>query len=204
VVEAESFGPLTSEFRRAEAHHHNLPTLLPRLVAARTVDDADDIGATLRDRLRRATLHRSGRSHSQPAPRLIAGLIPEATGDMTEEMRTALRERQQLIERRAITLAATAVHAGESWTTPLGQPPTVPRQQRQWLQQVRVIAAYRDRYHITGTEPLGPEPNDSNQRLDAERARIALRRAQRLSAPANTWWAAQHPDRTQNRPGLGL
>jgi hypothetical protein len=121
VVEAESFGPLTAEFRRAEAHHHDLPTLLPRLVAARTLDDADDIGAILRHRLRHATLHRSGRSHSQPPPMLIAGLIPEARGEMTEEMRTALRERQQLIERRAITLAATAVQAGESWTTRLGR-----------------------------------------------------------------------------------
>jgi conjugative relaxase-like TrwC/TraI family protein len=204
VVAAESFGPLTAEFRRAEAHHHTLPTLLPRLVAARALDDADDIGAILRHRLRHVTLHRSGRSHSQPAPRLIAGLIPEATGEMTEEMRTALQERQQLIERRAITLAATAVHAGESWTTPLGKPPTAPPQQRQWIQQVRVIAAYRDRYHITGTEPLGPEPNDANQRLDAERAKIAFRTAQRLSTQAPTWSAAQHPDRTQNRPRLGL
>jgi conjugative relaxase-like TrwC/TraI family protein len=204
VVEVESFGPLTSELRRAEAHHHNLPSLLPRLVAARTLDDADDIGAILRHRLRKATLRRSGRSHGQPAPRLIAGLIPEATGEMTDEMRTALRQRQQLIEHRAITLAETAVQAGESWTTPLGQPPTAPRQQRQWLQQVRVIAAYRDRYHITGTEPLGPEAGDANQRLDAERARIAFRTAQRLSRQAPTWSAAQHPDRTHNRPGLGL
>jgi hypothetical protein len=123
---------------------------------------------------------------------------------MTEEMRTALRERQQLIERRAITLAETAVQAGESWTTPLGEPLTAPREQRQWLQQVRVIAAYRDRYHITETGPLGPEPGDRNQRLDAERARIALRRAQRLSRQAPSWSAARHPDRTQNRPGLGL
>jgi conjugative relaxase-like TrwC/TraI family protein len=204
VVEAESFGPLTAEFRRAEAHHHTLPTLLPRLVAVRALDDADDIGAILRHRLRHATVHRSGRSHGQLSPRLIAGLIPEAIGEMTEEVRTALQERQQLIEHRAITLAETAVQAGKPWTTPLGDPPTAPQQQRQWLQQVRVIAAYRDRYHITGDAPLGPEPNDANQRLDVERARIALRRAQRLSTQAPAMLAAQHADRTQTRPGVGL
>lgn len=34
VVASESFGPLTGEFRRAEANGYNLNTLLPRLVAS--------------------------------------------------------------------------------------------------------------------------------------------------------------------------
>ena len=204
VVEAESFGSLTVAFRRAEAHHHNLPTLLPRLVAARSLQDADDIGAILRHRLRRATLARSGRSQGQTAPRLIAGLIPDATGEMTEEMRAALEERQYLIEHRAMSLAETAVRAGEPWASTLGLPPAGPRQRRQWLQQVRVLAAYRDRYLVTGAAPLGPEPGDANQRLDAERARIAFRKAQHLSTQPPTRAPARPADRTQNRSELSL
>ena len=51
VIESDSFGPLTAELRRAEAHHHGVEALLPRLVASRTLDDAQDVGAVLISRL---------------------------------------------------------------------------------------------------------------------------------------------------------
>lgn len=47
AIESDAFGPLTAELRRAEANHHNVEALLPRLVAARGFDDADDIAAVL-------------------------------------------------------------------------------------------------------------------------------------------------------------
>jgi hypothetical protein len=92
AVESEAFGPLTAELRRAEANHHDIETLLPRLVAARGFDDADDIAAVLHYRplaplLPTATAtaspgrHRSGyppklrrRSSTLPAP------APRSTG----------------------------------------------------------------------------------------------------------------------------
>ncbi|MFM9920892.1 MobF family relaxase [Lacisediminihabitans sp. H27-G8] len=199
VVEAESFGPLTAEFRRAEAHHHNPGTLLPRLVTARDLSDADDIGAVLRHRLQRATATCSGTSRVRPSPRLIAGLIPEATGDMPAEMRTALKERKHLIEDRATTIAETATKTHEPWTRALGEPPTNPRQHQVWLRHVRTVAAYRDRYNISGNTPIGKEAGDTNQRLDAERARVALRNARRLGgiSPAHT--PSRHAERTQDR-----
>lgn len=46
------------------------------------------------------------------------------------------------------------------------------------VQQVGTIAAYRDRYGISGTDPLGPAPPGQGQRLDRERAAIAAGRAQ--------------------------
>jgi conjugative relaxase-like TrwC/TraI family protein len=198
VMESESFGPLTAELRRAEAHHHNLDILFPKLVAARGLDDADDIGAVLRHRLQRAITVRSGRSGGRQAPRLIAGLIPEATGQMTAEMRAALAERKTLIEHRAMAIAETAASAREPWITPLGEPPTYPRQKQLWLQQVRIIAAYRDRYAITEVAALGSNGGDTNQRLDAERARIAVRTAQRLAA-APTGATEHAADHTQDR-----
>ena len=180
VVELESFGPLVAEFRRAEANHHNLDALLPRLITARGLGDADDIGAVLRQRLQRATAARTGSSRGRAAPRLIAGLIPEANGEMTFDMRAALDERAALIEQRAITIAETATTAGEPWTTTLGKAPSDARQRQTWLKQVRVIAAYRDRYGVTDSAPLGQDGGGANQRLDAKRARAALQYAQRL------------------------
>jgi hypothetical protein len=48
VVESDAFGPFTAELRRAEAHYVDVASLLPRVVAARGFEDAQDIAAVLR------------------------------------------------------------------------------------------------------------------------------------------------------------
>ncbi|MFV0307090.1 MAG: MobF family relaxase [Desertimonas sp.] len=181
VLASDAFGALTAELRRAEANHHNVNELLPRLVAARTLDDADDIAAVLHYRVATATARRTGTSRSRPAPRLIVGLIPEATGPMTDDMRRALHERRQLIEQRAHALAETAVADDESWTRPLGDPPRDSRRRQAWVRHMQTIAAYRDRYQIATDTPLGPTPDTTAQRVDAARARSALVEAQHLA-----------------------
>ena len=55
TIHFEAFGALSSEMRRAEASHHNIDVLIPRLVAARGFGCADDIVSFLHDRLVRAT-----------------------------------------------------------------------------------------------------------------------------------------------------
>ena len=45
AIQPEAFGPLTAELRRAKANHHNLDTLLPRLVTAHGFSDANDTAA---------------------------------------------------------------------------------------------------------------------------------------------------------------
>jgi hypothetical protein len=199
VVDADSFGALIAEFRRAEAHHYDVEALLHRVVTARDLGDADDIGAVLRHRLQRATATHSGSGTRRMLPRLIAGLIPEATGEMPAEMRAALEERKRLIEHRVATIAETATKDHEPWTKALGEPPANPRQQQVWFRQVRTVAAYRDRYAITGSAPLGPQAADTNQRLDAARARIALRNAQRLSETPLARTSKRPVKRTQDR-----
>ena len=47
----------------------------------------------------------------------------------------------------------------------------------------RTIAAYRDRYGVTGLAPLGARAETETQKLDAARARAALDRAQNLAQP---------------------
>ncbi|WP_415857113.1 hypothetical protein, partial [Sinomonas sp. G460-2] len=70
-------------------------------------------------------------------------------------------------------------------------------------QRARVIAAYRDRYAITGDAPLGPPPGTAAQKADRTRALAALGRVHALSPsrdprPGPTRRASQEPT------GLGL
>lgn len=73
AIESDAFGPLAAELRRAEANHHNVDALLPRLVQARGFDDADDIAALLRHRVEAARSLTAGSGRSRETPRLIAG-----------------------------------------------------------------------------------------------------------------------------------
>lgn len=124
VLASDAFGPLTAELRRAEANHHDVDTLFPRLVRVRRLDDADDVAAVLHHRVATATTRPAGSGRNRKAPRLIAGLIPEATGTMTADMRQALDERRDLIEACADAVLDRALDGKDPWTAELGPPPT--------------------------------------------------------------------------------
>ncbi|MFD2028540.1 MobF family relaxase [Promicromonospora aerolata] len=190
ALDSEAFGALTAELRRAEANHHDLDTVFPRLVAARGFGDADDIAAVLHHRVARATSQPVGSGRTRKAPRLIAGLVPHADGAMSTDMRRSLDERRDLIEDRADVVLDTARGAGEVWTRPLGVPPRDSRKATVWRRHARTVAAYRDRYGITDDAPLGPTPGTTAQRIDAARAEAALRSlTDRPQEPG----ARQHP-----------
>lgn len=181
AIASPAFGALTAELRRAEANQHDIDILLPRLVRAREFGDADDIAAVLHDRVTKVTPHPAGAGRARYAPRLIAGLIPEATGSMPFEMRRALTERRDLIENRADALLDTALTDKHEWITRLGTQPQQPRAARAWRYGARSIAAYRDRYGITGSSPLGAPTEAEAQNIDATRARAALHQVQNLA-----------------------
>ena len=199
AIESEAFGALTAELRRAEANHHDLDTLFPRLVAARGFADADDIASVLHYRVARVTARPAGSGRTRKAPRLIAGLIPSADGPMTGDMRQAIDERRELIEARADAVLDTACGAAESWTRLLGDPPRDPRKTAAWRRYARTIAAYRDRYGITEDTPLGPMPENGAQKIDRARAEAALRQLARQPEPHS-----QHrpPAPTRQAPSL--
>ncbi len=179
VLGSDAYGALSAELRHAEANHHDLDVLLPRLIAARRLDDADDIASVLHARVARATAHPAGSGRTRKSPRLIVALIPHAGGQMAEDMRHALDERRELIEARAHAILRTALTVKEPWTASLGQAPTDKKQKAAWWRAARTIAAYRDRYGITDDRtPLGPTPESTSQKIDAIRARAALNRAQ--------------------------
>lgn len=200
AIASPAFGALTAELRRAEANHHPVDTLLPRLVTARGFGDADDVAAVLHDRLARVTTRPAGSGRARKAPRLIAGLIPEATGQMTPDMHQALVERRELIETRADAILDAALRDGENWVTTLGTPPKDARSAATWRRHARTIAAYRDRYSITTPTPLGVTPDAAAQRIDRARAAAALERAQGITDPVGRDRPTrQAPRRTMGR-----
>ena len=181
AIASPAFGALAAELRRAEANQHDVEALLPRLVRARPFGDADDIAAVLHYRIARATTHPAGSGRTRKTPRLIAGLIPEATGAMSGEMRQALTERQGLIEARASALLDMALGDGKSWAAGLGGPPKDARVAAAWRRHLLTVAAYRDRYSITDPAPLGAPAESDAQKIDAARAQIALEGVKRLA-----------------------
>lgn len=180
VLESDAFGPLAAELRRSEANHYEPEWLLPIVVAERPLDGAADVAAVLRHRIQRATTARTGASRRR-APRLIAGLIPRATGVTDPDLQRGLRERERLITERAQQLAQLALSEQQPWTLALGTPPTG-RTRATWMRQAETVAAYRDKYRITDPRPLGPAPATAAQRIDAARAAAAVDRARTLAA----------------------
>ncbi|WP_448071098.1 MobF family relaxase [Georgenia yuyongxinii] len=177
VIESEAFTVLIAELRRAEANRHDVDTLLPRLVAQRTLLDADDVAAVLTSRLARAT----GRPARGTTPDLVAGLLPAASGPLSADAARALAERRELIETRARTLTETAIRDRAPWVGRIGERPTSASDRERWLAELAVVAAYRDRYVITGPAPLGASTQTLVQKRDRRRAAEALHRAEALA-----------------------
>jgi hypothetical protein len=96
-------------------------------------------------------------------------------------MRAALDERQALIEARADAVLDAALTDKAPWTKALGTQPRDARRAAAWRSTARVIAAYRDRYRITGDTLLGAPPTSEAQKIDAARAKACLDRT--LSSP---------------------
>ncbi|MEE6296863.1 MobF family relaxase [Georgenia wangjunii] len=177
VTSSEAFAVLTAELRRAEANHHDVNILLPRLVAQRTLLDADDIAAVLTARLARA----AGRPAPGTTPDLIAGLLPAVIGPLPADATRALAERRELIETRARTLTETAIRDRAPWVSRIGERPLAAGDRERWLAELAVIAAYRDRNDITSPAPLGASTQPLAQERDRRRAAEALRRAQAIA-----------------------
>ena len=178
AVGGESFGSLIAQLRRTEADGHHPQQLLSRAVEAGGLDDAEDPAAVLATRLTKLTDTRSGGTRPRRRPRYVAGLIPRASGPMPADMCQALTELADLIEQRATALAQQAILDREPWVRRLGSPPDDPTGRTAWQQEVCTVAAYRDRYGITGSDPPGPAPSGQGQRLDHQQTARAIRRAQ--------------------------
>ena len=203
AIESEAFGPLAAELRRAEANHHDVDVLLPRLVAARGFGDADDIAAVLHYRVERATGRPAGSGRTCKPSRLIVGLLPRAHGVIDAEMRAALDEREELIEARADATLEAALTENAAWTKALGTPLADRRRAAAWRKSARVVAAYRDRYRITDDAPIGAPPESAAQKIDAARARSALDKVRQLVADESRQTEVDLQAVRRDQPGPG-
>ena len=184
VRASAAHGPLLAAFRDAEARGLDVEATFPRLVAGRSLADAADVAAVLHGRVERWTEAAGGRGRR--TDNLIAGLIPRAQRVSDPEMAQALAERDQAMEERARTLADQAIGTGESWVQRLGTPPATPARRERWIREVSTIAAYRDRWHITGQSAVGKQGDTSSieQTGQCQRALAAAARATAISSAA--------------------
>jgi conjugative relaxase-like TrwC/TraI family protein len=183
VADSTALGPLIAALRRAEANHHDLERLVPRVVAQHGLADADDIAAVLTYRIDKVASS-APRGKRGVKPRLIAGLIPEPLGPMTDENRQAIDERKHLIDARARACAEEAVENRAAWTRRLGPPPAGTLDREAWITIVTTVAAYRDRYGIVSDLPVGGRATNDAQETERRRALRSVRAAAGLRAPA--------------------
>jgi conjugative relaxase-like TrwC/TraI family protein len=172
---SEAHGPLLAAFRDAEARGHDVEGTFPRLVAARTLDDAADVAAVLHGRVERWSEAARGRRRGDG--NLIAGLIPRAQCVKDPEMAHALAERDRAMEERARSLAEQDLEDGRGWVQRLGAPPSDPARRELWLREISTVAAYRDRWHIATGKPTRGAAISTEQRVQHQRAQAAANRA---------------------------
>lgn len=189
VVSSTAFGPLSAALRRAEASHHDLEQVVPRIVAQHSLGDADDVAAVLTYRLNEATARIPCGSHGLES-RLIAGLIPEPLGPMDDEDRQAIDERKALIESHARAILEEAVASRQGWVRRLGELPSDSAERERWLVAASTVAAYRDRYQITSNSVLGGGVSTDAQRAERARALLGVHEAARTVAPSRPRWSA--------------
>ena len=175
VRRSDAYGPLCGELARMDGTARSPEATLPRIVASRPLDAAQDIAAVLYRRAHAvndnpgpgATRRRS----SQP---YIVGLVPQATGPIRDDMKTSLAQIEHHLRQRAEGLVRQAIRDRDSWLAELGPRPADAHAARQWDNAVQAVAAYRERWGITGDRPLSVSPTGVGQPLDLARVRQAL------------------------------
>ena len=127
-------------------------------------------------------------SRLQAGTNLIAGLIPQAVGVTDTDMDRGLKERAEALQRRAHELAERAIDQNPLWLRQLGARPSDPLAAERWLEAVKTIAAYRERWSIDDDpRPLGSKATArSIEALNQRRlAQAAFNTAMRVTHATN-------------------
>jgi hypothetical protein len=179
ILDSETQPRVEAALRRGEANGYNVSRIV--LQAVPTLNAHEHPATALIAMLERQAGH--PRSGSHPVtPHRVAGLIPIPRGEIPEDMRSALTEREYLISRTARALTLQSLSRGEPWTARLGPTPADSARREAWLRAVTTIRLYRHQHTITGPQPLGnPEQiTDRAQIQDYPAARAAYQRARKL------------------------
>ena len=181
ILDSDSLPRVEAALRRGEDNGHDVERLVRQVAPA--LNRYEQPAATLAALLDRKTAQPRGGSHPVTLRR-VAGLIPIPQGEIPEDLRAALTEREHLITQTARTLTIQAVDVAEPWTARLGPIPSEPARREAWLRQATTIRLYRDKQKITGSRPLGTPDAISSpaQTHDYRAARDAYHRARSLSS----------------------
>ena len=193
VRRSEARGTLLAALRTAEARGLDVEGAFPKLVALRSLDDAEDPASVMHARVE--DWAQTAGPKRRTGTGFVAGIVPRAVGVTDPDMVRALVERERAMRRRARELAVHALERREIWVLRLGAPPVDRAKHERWLEAVSSIAAYRERWNIgDDRRPLGS--GGALRTLDAlghrRRAELAIAEALRLS----------NGDREHRRPQL--
>lgn len=104
---------------------------------------------------------------------VVAVQQPATVAVVDDEIRDWLSRHADLISERLDSLVADVESPNPpEWSRELYRPPVDARTLATWRSAIRSVVAYRDRYSITGTDPLGPllEDKGVQQRARGEAA----------------------------------
>ena len=153
VSASDARGPLYAALAAVEARGLDIDSALPELVRARSLSGAADIASVLHDRVDR-WVEAAGRRR-QTGGNLIAGVIPRATRIDDPDLAMVLSERDMAIEQTARRLAVQAIGKDLPWVRQLGPAPADVPIRADWMQEVAIVAAYRDRWNLRTATPVG-------------------------------------------------
>ncbi|HEY8654605.1 MAG TPA: AAA family ATPase, partial [Dermatophilaceae bacterium] len=182
VRASDAWGPLMTAFREAEVRTLDLERAVPSLVQGRTISSADDIAALLHGRVTKWIESADGRRQ----PDSVVGLGPAVVGVTDPDMERALQERRALIEQRTRSLTMTALEDRQPWALQFGWPPADPVRLEDWLRRLDTIAAYRDRWQVSGNAIMGAEPRSREQMAQRQAGRRAVAAALDVARTVNS------------------
>ena len=116
-------------------------------------------------------------------------------------MARALAERDHAMEARARVVAIQGIESGQPWAKALGAIPEDPARRARWMREVSTVAAYRDRWHITGKETIG-SPGDAVSSEQSSQRRLAEGAATRARAVSHG--ARGEQPRDDRDPQIGV
>ncbi len=179
ILDSDDRAQVEAALRRGESNGHDVEDLVRR--TAPRLDGHAQPAAAIVEVLNRLTGEPRRSSHAV-IPKRVAGLIPIPKGQIPDDMRAALTEREQIITRTARALTINAFKAGEPWIRRLGTPPAQVQAREAWLQAATTIQLYRQKHGVTGAMLL-----DSPEQITDRSHGYEYRTAQEASQRARTY-----------------
>ncbi|WP_329000891.1 relaxase domain-containing protein [Kribbella sp. NBC_00709] len=189
-----AYGAVIAELRRAEGAELSVPQIVRQAVAQSSMATADDIAAVLHARVTRLVSRAIRRTGHQP--RLLAGLISPASNYVDPTLLTPLRVLESQIVQRADWLATNAAIEEATWYRWMQAGVCAPGDES----LVREVAAYRERYDIQSSTPLGESPRHDVVQGHHHARLISLLQKTTQTSPSDVH-AVAHDGMTTEPPG---